>query len=335
MFGLKYLTNYVGEITFFRRLPSMMGTDPLDPSGDPRPDVVLPLLLRRCCAFRNWDSMSHRRADEEQQIAREVKSISQTLGNGLLGYINATFAPPLGNEDRIVSPYCHSLCPRFALTRCASHADHHRKTNVRSVVQEIKALKLKLDATADEDEQRVLEEDVTGKILWFCWCGICAEVEELLPEVLSYIRREKELRGLFKVGRIVGEAHVELDDDLAHLQRMMLDIGVGTSKHRLLLETRAAERIKWSGATISTDTSTLQTQVAILESSASAKNVVASSVALRNSQSVCMGKITPTTIEVVIDMLGLSMNILIFLASIRSETKEGKLQGLNFYMIRA
>ncbi|KAI6137937.1 hypothetical protein EDD17DRAFT_1675331 [Pisolithus thermaeus] len=230
--------------------------------------------------------MSRRRADEEQQIAREVESVSRTLGNGLLGCIKATFAAALGSEDRIVSPYCHSLCPDSGLTHRTIHADHHRKINVRSVVQEIKALKLKLDATADEDEQRVLEEDVTGKILWFCWCGICAEVEELLPEVLSYIRREEELKGLRQIGRIVGATHVEPDDDQAHLQRMMLDVGVGTSKHQLLLATRAAEQIKWSSATNSMDTSTRHTQVAVPELSTSAGNIAASSVASRNSQSV-------------------------------------------------
>ncbi|KAI6038905.1 hypothetical protein EDC04DRAFT_2689794 [Pisolithus marmoratus] len=56
--------------------------------------------------------------------------------------------------------------------------------------REIEALQAKLNETVDEDEQRALEEDVTGKILWLCWCGICTEVDELLPKVLDYIRRE-------------------------------------------------------------------------------------------------------------------------------------------------
>ncbi|KAI6038938.1 hypothetical protein EDC04DRAFT_2690572, partial [Pisolithus marmoratus] len=61
--------------------------------------------------------------------------------------------------------------------------------------REIEALQAKLNETVDEDEQRALEEDVTGKILWFCWCGICAEVDELLPKVLDYVRRECNMEG--------------------------------------------------------------------------------------------------------------------------------------------
>ncbi|KAI6004971.1 hypothetical protein EDC04DRAFT_2784717 [Pisolithus marmoratus] len=59
--------------------------------------------------------------------------------------------------------------------------------------REIEALQAKLNETVDEDEQRALEEDVTGKILWLCWCGICAEVEELLPMVVDYLRREADM----------------------------------------------------------------------------------------------------------------------------------------------
>ena len=33
------------------------------------------------------------------------------------------------------------------------------------MVEDVKALKDKLDATEDDDEQRVLEEDITGKVL--------------------------------------------------------------------------------------------------------------------------------------------------------------------------
>ncbi|KAI6041697.1 hypothetical protein EDC04DRAFT_2666400 [Pisolithus marmoratus] len=60
--------------------------------------------------------------------------------------------------------------------------------------REIEALQAKLDETVDEDEQRALEEDVTGKILWLCWCGIRAEVDELLRKVVDYILREGNMR---------------------------------------------------------------------------------------------------------------------------------------------
>ncbi|KAI6102355.1 hypothetical protein EV401DRAFT_2024439, partial [Pisolithus croceorrhizus] len=66
-----------------------------------------------------------------------------------------------------------------------------RLLDTPSTVQQIEALQVKLDTTEDEDEQRALEEDVTGKILWLCWCGICAEVDELLPKVVDYLRKEE------------------------------------------------------------------------------------------------------------------------------------------------
>lgn len=192
----------------------MMGADPVDlfkgkrRSNDPRLDVVLPLLLRRCCALRKRGDTSRGRVDVEREIAREMKTISQALGNGLLRYISTAFVLPLRDQDRIASPYCHSLCPDSRLARCASH---HRRIDTLSAVQEIKTLKVKLDATTDEDEQRVLEEDIAGKILWFCWCGICAEVKELLPKVVSYIWKEGGLKesiiihtthqGLFEIDR--------------------------------------------------------------------------------------------------------------------------------------
>ncbi|KAI5984777.1 hypothetical protein EDC04DRAFT_1624349 [Pisolithus marmoratus] len=72
----------------------------------------------------------------------------------------------------------------------ASNIDYDRRLDTPSMVQEIKTLQAKLNETVDEDEQRALEEDVTGKILWLCWCGICAEVEELLPKVVDYLQRE-------------------------------------------------------------------------------------------------------------------------------------------------
>ncbi|KAI6096224.1 hypothetical protein F5141DRAFT_1067804 [Pisolithus sp. B1] len=50
--------------------------------------------------------------------------------------------------------------------------------DVHSAVQEIIALQMKLHATQDDDEQQALEED----ILWFYWCGISSEVDQLLPK---------------------------------------------------------------------------------------------------------------------------------------------------------
>ncbi|KAI6101082.1 hypothetical protein EDD16DRAFT_396280 [Pisolithus croceorrhizus] len=97
---------------------------------------------------------------------------------------------------------------------------YDRHLDTPSVVQQIEALQVKLDTTEDEDEQRALEEDVTGKILWLCWCGICAEVDELLPKVgqlfrlhrflvtwfrlwITSERRDREVSGITCLGMII------------------------------------------------------------------------------------------------------------------------------------
>ncbi|KAI6000060.1 hypothetical protein EDD15DRAFT_1885257 [Pisolithus albus] len=112
------------------------------------------------------------------------------------------------------------------------------------MVQDIKVLQARLDATKDEDEQRALEEDVTGKVLWLFWCGICAEVDDLIPKVVDYIRRKGSIEGLWKI-RVVASVSTDPCDDQAHLQRIMYDAGANTSKHQLWLDARASEQAKW------------------------------------------------------------------------------------------
>ncbi|KAI6152856.1 hypothetical protein EDD17DRAFT_1121229 [Pisolithus thermaeus] len=136
--------------------------------------------------------------------------------------------------------------------------DYDRLLDTPSTVQQIEALQVKLDTTEDEDEQRALEEDVTGKILWLCWCGICAEVDELLPKVVDYLRKEENRKGLRIMWRAMEttihahELSTDPGDDQAHLRRIMHDAGAHISKHELLLAARAAEQAKWSGANIGT-----------------------------------------------------------------------------------
>ncbi|KAI5984793.1 hypothetical protein EDC04DRAFT_1626071 [Pisolithus marmoratus] len=123
-----------------------------------------------------------------------------------------------------------------------------RQLDTPSMFREIEALQAKLNETEDEDEQRALEEDVTGKILWLSWCGICAEVDEQLPKVVDYLRREADMGGLHNMSvAMLPITGTDLGDDQTHLQRIMHDAGAGTSKHQLLLAARAAEQVKWSG----------------------------------------------------------------------------------------
>ncbi|KAI6019368.1 hypothetical protein BKA83DRAFT_687792 [Pisolithus microcarpus] len=138
-----------------------------------------------------------------------------------------------------------------------SAVKYDRQLDTLSMVQDLKALQAQLNATKDEDEQRALEEDIAGKILWFFWCGICAEADELLPKVVDHIQREgsTEVSGItwlnFKqgFGKIcLVEPSVDPSDDQVHLQRIMYDAGANTSKYQLWLDARAREQAKWSGA---------------------------------------------------------------------------------------
>ncbi|KAI6038932.1 hypothetical protein EDC04DRAFT_1848529 [Pisolithus marmoratus] len=129
LFGLKYLRNYIGGITFFERLPSMIETDSLSEGSvstaeensllpqppklscinwvmicnlyngrqqsnadeDSHLEVVLPLLRRRCQNLCAEDDAPRQCADEQKKVVREAESILQTLGSGLLKYIASTF----------------------------------------------------------------------------------------------------------------------------------------------------------------------------------------------------------------------------------------------------
>ncbi|KAI6038943.1 hypothetical protein EDC04DRAFT_1850707 [Pisolithus marmoratus] len=200
-------------------------------------EVVLPLLRRRCQNLCAEDDAPRQYADEQKKVVREAESILQTLGSG---YIADTFFKTYWEHGHPARP-----------TPEASNIDYDRQLDTPSIFRDIKALQAKLNETEDEDEQRALEEDVTGKILWFCWCGICAEVDELLPKVVDYMRREGNMKGFRKICFVVFDtmrADPGLEDDQAHLQRIMLDAAAKTSKYELLLAARDAEQAKWSGS---------------------------------------------------------------------------------------
>ncbi|KAI6138375.1 hypothetical protein BKA82DRAFT_3143729 [Pisolithus tinctorius] len=153
-----------------------------------------------------------------QKVQHELKSIVYTLSAGVsvatgkkgLGLIlittsySNTFVPPstiYTFEARCSGQSFHLkfflfiplILPGSRRAGQVSHMVYFRQLNTPSMVQEIEALQAKINATEDEDEQRALEEDVTGKILWICWCGICADVDQLLPKVVDCIRREESI----------------------------------------------------------------------------------------------------------------------------------------------
>ncbi|KAI5997738.1 hypothetical protein EDC04DRAFT_2796396 [Pisolithus marmoratus] len=266
IFGLQSLKYYVGEITFFNELCSKMETQSrcggalvcntnIATSGDSpsnrtvtslwtplksrverthRGGTTAPPLLEKCKAFSPLVDKS-RYLVARQQTRCEVKSISQSLSFGLLENIHTAILNASENEKRAIR-----------------NAPPARRIDIHSMLQDIKALQTKIDAAVDDDEQRALEEDATGRVLWICWCGILSEVEQRLPEIVNYILREGNLmtpqrrdrlhQGLQEVGEIIKKTpHVHVDDDLAHLRRIMLDAEADISKYQLWHTARLAD----------------------------------------------------------------------------------------------
>lgn len=191
---------------------------------DQHPETTLTILRNKCESLTTESGARGHVAAERRSTKREMKVISQTLSAGLLNCISNTFADADSDHMQTTRP---------------GHIDYDRQASTRSMAQEIMALQANLGVTKDDDERRALEEDVTGKVLWLCWCGICQEAEQLLPEVVNYIRKEGMTDGLKDIGFIIKGLCTYPDDNQAHLQRIMIDAGTGTSKHQLLLGARA------------------------------------------------------------------------------------------------
>lgn len=200
-------------------------------------EIEAPLLLKKC------EALGGRSLDETRKTQHEVKAVSQTLGIGLLEYIRASFLNA-SEDNQQTSQVRHT---------------HYDTVDVCSTVQEIVALQTKLVATQDDDEQRALEEDITGKILWFYWCGISSEVIQLLPKVVDHIWRRPHFmssppassydprRCFREIAEIIQNTpHTDRPDYIAHLQRIMNDAGAGVSRHELWLAARAMEQTKLS-----------------------------------------------------------------------------------------
>ncbi|KAI6042330.1 hypothetical protein EDC04DRAFT_996117 [Pisolithus marmoratus] len=147
-----------------------------------------------------------------EKIKQEAVSISKTLGFGVL------------------KEFCD--------------ADARLHGGLHSELQQINALQAKLDASNDEDEKRALEEDTTGKILWLCWRGLRQEVGQVPEKVIDRIARDQRVcyqvakargQALHEIIEIFQEALAEpVEDDQAHLRRIMADAEAGTSKYDLL-----------------------------------------------------------------------------------------------------
>ncbi|KAI6022058.1 hypothetical protein EDC04DRAFT_2729978 [Pisolithus marmoratus] len=108
MFCLNYLKTFVGEITFFERLPLVMESQLCNEPGETsvrtaQGQCVAPtlkdprcthLLLERC------EGLVRRPYDRPREIHNEVKFISQTLGVALLDRIHSSFLEEPEDKER-------------------------------------------------------------------------------------------------------------------------------------------------------------------------------------------------------------------------------------------
>ncbi|KAI6013888.1 hypothetical protein EDC04DRAFT_680004 [Pisolithus marmoratus] len=205
------------KLPFFSAALTFQGNWQFNGAQVPHREALIPWLLRQCQVHANDDDMPQY-ADEKQGMKEQLKSISQTPSASLLTHIRTSFSH-VGFERT---------------TNYATHADYDRQLNPHSEVEQITELQKEFDVTEDDDERRILEESITGKILWLCWCGICAEVDELLPKVVDCIERKGNMmvsdttpkhhrnrrrQGLVDICDIMDSTCVDPDDNLAHLQR--------------------------------------------------------------------------------------------------------------------
>ncbi|KAI5998210.1 hypothetical protein EDD15DRAFT_304256 [Pisolithus albus] len=197
---------------------------------DPRLEVVLPHIRNECQTLGMWYLKSIPHLTKQKKMEEEVGSISRTLGAFLLQHIGMAF------------------------TCGHSRINYDGQLDPAAVLDEINRLRMRLETTKDEAEQRALEEDIAGMILEFCWHAICLEVHKLLSEVLDYIRRTGEVYGLLKFGQMIERTLCpDLDGEQAYLRRIMADARAGISKHQLWLAEKTTPHTDLRDAAVSRD----------------------------------------------------------------------------------
>ncbi|KAL4069021.1 X-domain of DnaJ-containing-domain-containing protein [Scleroderma citrinum] len=123
------------------------------------------------------------------------------------------------------------------------------RDRIRSAIEKVEMYQAKLRMVTDGDEQRTLQEDITGKVLQACWYGVRAEVETLLAKVMDNIVNDKEVSAgmrwaraerLKNIGMIMEDViEGAPDNGNCPLRRITADAEAEVSKHDLFLEQKA------------------------------------------------------------------------------------------------
>ncbi|KIM53335.1 hypothetical protein SCLCIDRAFT_11599 [Scleroderma citrinum Foug A] len=274
IFGVTHLRSHVGEITFFNQLHQIVGAIEVEASPESKD------------RFRNPDqSGAGSRQDRltdiflSAQSSLEIREEPQKVTNSRIERL----AKLLLKGMPIVEPHgAHKVAPWFSETRKIARAAVAVSNSVGAgepymapsdtitmVAGPGKCQKGRVTESIltvqDTDEQRALEEDIAGKILLVCYCGLQAEVEAVLAKVTDRILKDETanrevLRArahlLEETGQIFEDALAEPPDEYQyHLLRVLADARAGTSKHALLLAAGAEKgaekrRITDSAATV-------------------------------------------------------------------------------------
>ncbi|KIM51092.1 hypothetical protein SCLCIDRAFT_12211 [Scleroderma citrinum Foug A] len=233
LFGGEDLRDYIGDISFFDQLARGVDTsianavdaeigadqskDKSLTSGSPsvvhklRGKELAATLLESMSISRGGSYDRLRWLSENKRMVQLAESISRSLGIVILEDLSVAYNTARDdfnsqggkdNDRRLARHPQVQPIQGIYLQRPIA-----RNTTIKSMVEDVKALQVKLNTTEDDDEQCALEEDITGRILLICWCGIHSEIEPVLAEAsqaMEYIMKDETGRRILNLKGVCG-----------------------------------------------------------------------------------------------------------------------------------
>lgn len=224
VFGGDNFKDFIGEITFFRELPSMAAGEIGSKAWAKTDNTAAISWEQRVEALSRYLMEINAPHIRSKLRKRETEWRSNPFGVEFLQTIGAIYRewkPGSLRRDDVLGS-CELL----------------------TKTEEIEKLQEALDGTSDKDERRTLMEDMTGKILSICWRGISLEIKRVLGTVTDRFvndsatgKHVQKARAdhVYKIGHVFKEMTHHLPDyGLDPLRRIMHDARAGVSKHQYL-----------------------------------------------------------------------------------------------------
>ncbi|KAI6133664.1 hypothetical protein EV401DRAFT_31807 [Pisolithus croceorrhizus] len=270
LFGVNNFKFFIGEISFFSELPSIMATETCGKTciGTGGVSMDSEMSSADCgsgSGLPTWHVMEDRQVTEtveEERIEALVECVKH-IGSSFARDVTHIYVPgtklweeaikwrlrPFAAEFlRLVATVYKKWKPRQFSYKQDTKFD---KQKFLTDIQEIKKLQEILTEIDDDnngnrgndDERRALMEDITGRILLTCWQGISFEVVRIVEKVVNRLFDKEDMGWktvakdrIHNIGWVLSQAASSvLDDGLDPLQRMMHDAADGVAKHQLLL----------------------------------------------------------------------------------------------------